>query len=275
MNHEYTDDGLLHAGGMTTWTAEKVRKAQAAHGVSVIEVGDEGRHAGRWCGRRSYARRITAYTPFAVGGPARGPSDDAGPRPTPRAAPVLGTLNNCAARHDARGAPTSPAKRTSCDYFNGGDTLSPHERRWGMRKGGSGYRWHEHDERFDAGEASERAEPLRLGRRDRSVRPERRCRSSAPRSAALRTRARWVARDQDGRAVVYSGEDARFEYIYKFVSRDRIAPGGAQGQRDAARQRHALRRALQRRWQRPVAAARAWRRAAHCRQRLCRPGRGA
>ena len=36
----------------------------------------------------------------------------------------------------------------------------------------------------------------------------------------------WVATTRDGRAVVYSGEDARFEYIYKFVSRDRIAPGG-------------------------------------------------
>jgi secreted PhoX family phosphatase len=36
-----------------------------------------------------------------------------------------------------------------------------------------------------------------------------------------------VAVTRDGRAVVYSGEDARFEYIYKFVSRDRIAPGGA------------------------------------------------
>jgi hypothetical protein len=32
---------------------------------------------------------------------------------------------------------------------------------------------------------------------------------------------------KDGRAVVYSGEDARFEYIYKFVSRDKIAAGGA------------------------------------------------
>ena len=35
-----------------------------------------------------------------------------------------------------------------------------------------------------------------------------------------------MAVTQDGRAVVYSGEDARFEYIYKFVSRDRIAPAG-------------------------------------------------
>jgi hypothetical protein len=38
MNHEYTDDGLLHSGGMASWSAEKVRKSQAAHGVSVIEV---------------------------------------------------------------------------------------------------------------------------------------------------------------------------------------------------------------------------------------------
>ena len=38
MNHEYTDDGLLHPGGLADWSAEKVRKAQAAHGVSVVEV---------------------------------------------------------------------------------------------------------------------------------------------------------------------------------------------------------------------------------------------
>ena len=43
MNHEYTDDGLLHPDGMKTWSAEKVRKAQAAHGVSVIEVELQGR----------------------------------------------------------------------------------------------------------------------------------------------------------------------------------------------------------------------------------------
>ena len=59
MNHEYVDDGLLHTDGMKTWTAEKVRKSQAAHGVSVIEVQREGKPGSR-CGPRSYARRITA-----------------------------------------------------------------------------------------------------------------------------------------------------------------------------------------------------------------------
>jgi uncharacterized protein len=35
-----------------------------------------------------------------------------------------------------------------------------------------------------------------------------------------------VAVTQDKRAVVYSGEDARNEYIYKFISRDAIKPAG-------------------------------------------------
>jgi uncharacterized protein len=38
INHEYTDDGLLHAGGMHDWSAAKVAKSKAAHGVSVIEI---------------------------------------------------------------------------------------------------------------------------------------------------------------------------------------------------------------------------------------------
>ena len=45
MNHEYTDDGLLHAGGFANWNAAKVRKAQNAHGCSVIEVALQD---GRW-----------------------------------------------------------------------------------------------------------------------------------------------------------------------------------------------------------------------------------
>jgi secreted PhoX family phosphatase len=68
MNHEYVDDGLLHTGGMKDWSAEKVRKSQAAHGISVIEVQDAGRD---WQMVRPsrFARRITATTPFSIGGP--------------------------------------------------------------------------------------------------------------------------------------------------------------------------------------------------------------
>ena len=59
MNHEYTDDGLLHTDGLKAWSAEKVKKAQAAHGVSVTEV---ERRDGAWAMVRPspYARRFTA-----------------------------------------------------------------------------------------------------------------------------------------------------------------------------------------------------------------------
>ncbi|HQD64350.1 MAG TPA: DUF839 domain-containing protein, partial [Casimicrobium huifangae] len=91
MNHEYTDDGLLHVGGMQNWSAEKVAKAQAAMGVSVVEIVNDGN---TWEVVRPsrYARRITAATPMLITGPARGHAklrtrDDAS------GAVVLGTIN--------------------------------------------------------------------------------------------------------------------------------------------------------------------------------------
>ena len=42
----------------------------------------------------------------------------------------------------------------------------------------------------------------------------------------------WTAQTKDGRVVVYMGEDAAFEYIYKFVSRDAVRPGGFAANRE-------------------------------------------
>ncbi len=223
MNHEYSDDGLLHKDGMKTWSREKVRKAQAAHGVSVIEVEQKD---GRWSVVRPspWARRITAYTPMAVTGPAAGhplmrtAADAAGTR-------VLGTLNNCGSGITPWGTYLT-CEENFIFYFNGGDTVTPHEQRWGLRKGGAGYRWHEHDERFDA--IKHPNEPNRFGwiveidPSDPSSTPIKR---SALGRAAHEGATTTLTRG--GRAVVYMGEDARFEYIYKFVSRDSVKPGGA------------------------------------------------
>ena len=224
MNHEYSDDGLLHTDGMTTWTAQKVRKAQAAHGVSVIEVEQKG---GQWqmVKPSPWARRITANTPMVFAGPAAGhamlktAADGAGMRP-------LGTLNNCASGITPWGTYLT-SEENFINYFNGPDQPSPHEARWGLRKGApAGYRWHEHDERFDA--VKNPNEPNRFGW---IVEIDPMNPSSTPvKRTALGRGAHegaTVAVTKSNRAVVYSGEDARFEYIYKFVSRDAIKPGGA------------------------------------------------
>lgn len=227
MNHEYTDDGLLHVDGMKTWSAEKVKKAQAAHGVSVIEVELK---AGRWQVVRpsAHARRFTAYTPMTVGGPAAGhalmrtAADPAGRT-------VLGTLNNCASGKTPWGTYLT-GEENFAFYFDAGDKLDAHQQRWGLRKTGS-YRWAEHDERFDA--VRHPNEPNRFGwvvemdPLDPSSTPVKR--TAIGRAAH---EGAWVAMTKDGRAVVYSGEDARFEYIYKFVSRDRMQPGGGRANRE-------------------------------------------
>ena len=222
MNHEYTDDGLLHTDGMKTWSAEKVKKAQAAHGVSVIEV-EQQPEGWRVVAPSKYARRFTAYTPFALGGPAAGHSlmrtaaDPAGRT-------VLGTLNNCASGLTPWGTYLS-GEENFAFYFDGGDNPTADQKRWGLRKTGL-YRWPEHDERFDA-----RKHPNEFNRFGWVVEIDPMDPTAAPVKRTALGRAAhegaWVAVTKDGRAVVYSGEDARFEYIYKFVSRDRIAPAGA------------------------------------------------
>jgi len=222
MNHEYTDDGLLHVGGIHPWTADKVAKSQAAHGVSVIEVELKN---GRWLMVRPsrHARRFTAKSPFALGGPAAGhalmrtAADPAGRR-------VAGTLNNCAAGMTPWGTFLS-GEENWAGYFIPGETPTAHERRWGIRKN-SWYRWNEFDERFDT--VRHPNEPNRFGwiveidPLDPDSLPVKR--TALGRAAH---EGAWVAVTRDGRAVVYSGEDASFEYVYKFVSRDRIQPGGA------------------------------------------------
>lgn len=219
INHEYTDDGLLHPGGQTPWTPEKVRKSQAAHGLAVVEV-ERGTEGWRLVRPSRYARRLTGNSPFAIGGPAAGhPMMRTAADPAGRT--VLGTLGNCASGKTPWGTYLS-GEENWANYFSAADTPTAHERRWGLRKA-TWYRWPEHDERFDT--VRHPNEPNRFGwvveldPADPGSTPVKR--TALGRAAH---EGAWVAVTKAGRAVVYSGEDARFEYIYKFVSRDRIAP---------------------------------------------------
>lgn len=224
MNHEYADDGLLHTDGLADWSAEKVRKSQAAHGVSVIEV--RRARDGRWQVVRPsrYARRVTATTPMRIAGPAAGHAlmrtalDPSGTQ-------VLGTFNNCA--HGA----TPWGTYLTCEenfvgYFRGPEQPDAHQRRWGMKAGGDyGYRWHVHDERFDA-----RQHPNEFNRHGWVVEIDPFEPASTPVKRTALGRAAHegacVLQAGDGRVAVYMGEDAAFESIYKFVSRDPVRPGG-------------------------------------------------
>ncbi len=221
-NHEYTDDGLLHTDGLAPWTAEKVAKAQAAVGVSVIEIELKD---GQWAVKRPsrFARRVTAQTPHLLSGPAAGhvlmrtAADASGRR-------VLGTIGNCGSGKTPWGTYLT-GEESWPGYFWGSPTPTAEQRRYGMRSEADWYRWHLFDERFDA-----RKHPHEFHRFGWVVELDPMDPTSTPiKRTALGRLVRegaCVAVTADQRAVVYSGDDGRFEYIFKFVSRDRIKPAG-------------------------------------------------
>jgi uncharacterized protein len=226
VNHEYTDDGLLHVGGMQPWTAEKVAKSQAAHGVGIVEV---ALVSGTWTVVRpsAYARRITGRTPIRFDGPAAGHAllqTAADPGGTT----ALGTLNNCAHGYTPWGTYLTCEENFNGYFVNESDAVPPLQKRYGITKTGFRYRWHEHDPRFDA--AQHPNEPNRFGwvveidPFDPKSQPVKHTALGR-----IKHEGAWVTLAPNRRVVVYMSDDERFEYIYKFVSRNPYVAGDRQG----------------------------------------------
>lgn len=229
VNHEYTDDGLLHVGGQNYWSAEKVRKSQAAHGVSVMEIRKDKK--GKWKVHRpsAFGRRITAYTPMEITGPAAGhPLLQTAADPAGRT--VLGTINNCAHGYTPWGTYLACEENWNGYFVNPtGDVVGvpdmdqklqilQGQSRYGITRTGFGYRWHEHDTRFDASQNPN--EPHRFGW---VVEIDPWNPNSTPKKRTALGRIKhegaWITLAKDNRVVAYMGDDERNEYIYKFVSR--------------------------------------------------------
>lgn len=220
LNNEYTDDGLLHTDGFANWSADKVRKSQNAHGVTIVEV---RAREGRWEIVRPsrYARRVTARTPMTIAGPAAG-APQMRTAADARGTACLGTLNNCAHGYTPWGTYLTCEENWDA-YFASSSTLTTDHRRNGITPKGRGYRWHEFDERFDAGKHPN--EPHRFGwvveidPYDPQSRPVKRTALGR-----FSHEGAWPAIGRDGRVTIYMGDDRQFEYIYKFVSRDAWNP---------------------------------------------------
>ena len=226
-NHEYTDDVLLFPDGTANWTAEKTAKSLNAHGVSVIELHKvkvrgprRGQDRYEWQILRPsrYARRITGQTPIEIGGPAAGDARlKTSADPTGRK--VLGTLNNCAMGYTPWGTYLTCEENFN-GYFRKTGAQTPLEARYGINAAGFGYQWHTTDSRFSAD-----AEPNEANRFGwvTEIDPFRPQSTPVKRTALGRFKheGAWVQEARDGRVVVYSGDDEQFEYIYRFVSKEK------------------------------------------------------
>ncbi|MDT0265154.1 PhoX family phosphatase [Streptomyces sp. DSM 44915] len=211
LNHEYIDQELLFPDGPAEMTEEKVRKALAAHGVSVVEI--ERRRDGSWervDSRR--ARRVTGDTPVEFSGPVSGDHPALRAQGRPR-----GTLNNCSHGVTPWGTYLACEENWN-NYFGTTDESwqpTPTQERYGVSASGGGFDWHLADSRFDLA-----ANPNEINRFGWIVEidPQR------PRSAPVKRTALGRVKHEGctvtesrGRVVAYTGDDQDGDYIYKFV----------------------------------------------------------
>jgi hypothetical protein len=235
VNHEYVNSELIwpdHDGidmkrdPARAWMDKHphaVAFMQAAHGVTVMQL---LRDADGWRRELSapHNRRITARTPMDIHGPARGHellrtnADPAGTR-------VLGTFANCSAGRTPWGTYLTSEENVD-DYFDGkavnADTRDPGRRealrRFPLRDF-SFYRWEMQDPRFDT--ASEPNEFFRFGW---MVEIDPHDPHSIPRKRTALGRFQHEGANtivgRSGHVAAYMGDDEKFEYIYKFVTRD-------------------------------------------------------
>ena len=226
MNHEYTDEQLLHADGIKEWNDGKVRKSLHAMGVSVIEI-QWTREGWRQVRPSPFARRVHGRTPMRIAGPAAG-TPLMRTAANPAGDEVLGTFANCAMGVTPWGTYLT-CEENFHGYFGGpkeaAKDMTPAQRRYGTVPGSQWVEYWRFEERFDLSRHPN--EPHRFGwvveidPFDPSAKPVKRTALGRKRQeSATCTLAR------DGRVVVYMGDDARFEYIYKFVSQGKVSAGG-------------------------------------------------
>lgn len=215
INHEYgTNPHLL--GKAVPTSLEDVRLSQHAHGVSVVEI---KKIKGKWQTVNSKkARRIHVNTPVTFSGPVAGHAllkTTAGNIP-------LGTVNNCSNGHTPWGTYLTCEENFN-GYFNATGSWTPTaaQQRYGFSKGGAGYNWGNFDPRFDLSNPNYKNEENRFGWVV-EIDPMNPNQTPVKRTALGRFKHEnaALAVGRGGRAVVYMGDDERFDYIYKFVSED-------------------------------------------------------
>ncbi|TVQ56566.1 MAG: PhoX family phosphatase [Rhodobacteraceae bacterium] len=261
MNHEYIEPRFLHAakyaglelnsGAVVVENGQRddddVLKELNAHGVTVTRIAPNA--DGVWgVVADPHNRRVTGLTPMEIGGPVRG-SAHVVTKYSPDGTRTRGTLNNCAHGVTPWGTYLT-CEENWAGYFTNHDqedqkpNLPREHARYGVRAGGmSRYGWElaasgaDEYVRFDATKRGETAaddyrnEPngfgwvVEIDPFDPSSTPVKRTHLGRFAHEGV-----VFANVEAGKPVVaYAGDDARFEYIYKFVSRQPYEPGVSDG----------------------------------------------
>lgn len=233
VNHEYTNEEVMFPGlgrqdrvAFEGMTKELVDIEMAAHGGTVVEIAKDD--AGKWSLVRDSAlnRRISPLnTVMTLSGPAAG-HDRLKTSADPTGTTVIGTINNCAGGMTPWGTYLM-AEENFHGYFwtdvldgEGNPDVSAQPEAISMRRygvPGRWYNWGQHHDRFNIDK-----EPNESNRFGYIVEVDPFNPDAPPVKHTALGRFRHEGAEttisSDGRLVIYSGDDNRFDYQYKWVS---------------------------------------------------------
>lgn len=252
INHENLEDNTLHENGVTSAADNdgsrpkiEVDREMNGHGVSCVEVRKTN---GKWqtVVDSPYNRRITIFTEMDIKGPVAG-ADFLKTKNSPDGRTRYGTMNNCANGFTPWGTYLA-AEENWYAYFKSIDdtsTFSAKEQTLLNRYGiGAAWAYREWDtvtgdiyERFDASiKGASALEDFRnepnLHGYVTEIDPFHPARKPRVRTSVGRFshEGAWMAPVKEGAPVViYSGDDSRREYMYKYVSTKPWDPADANG----------------------------------------------
>ena len=234
VNHEYTNEEVMFPGlgrqdeaDFSGMTEELIKIEMAAHGGTVVEIAKNA--SGKWAVVKDsqYNRRITPLnTVMTFSGPAAG-HDRMKTATDPNGTSVVGTINNCAGGITPWGTYLM-AEENFHGYFwtdegkDGPIASDPRNKRYGAP--GKWYAWGKFDNRFNMDK-----DPNQVNKFGWVVEVDPLDPTSTPVKHTSLGRFRHEGSEsilnKDGHVVVYSGDDARFDYVYKFVSKNKFVEG--------------------------------------------------
>jgi uncharacterized protein len=233
VNHENHRASICFPGvtSKTQLTQQQVEVQIAAQGFSITEIAKEGN---RWRVVKDsrYNRRISGNAPMRISGPAAGHArmrtgaDPSGTR-------SFGTLNNCAGGTTPWGTMLT-AEENIQNYFTGNAAAGAEagaRKRYNITGRGRYADWARYQDRWNLDK--EPNEPNRFGWIV-EIDPYDPNHTSVKRTALGRAAHECAthAVSHDGRVAIYSGDDARMEYVYKFVTEGRFDPNNREANRD-------------------------------------------
>ncbi|GAA4663838.1 PhoX family protein [Gordonia humi] len=232
VNQEYTTEAHMFRGFVEKKpTEEQARTSMAAHGITVLEVTESDKDGSLTPVVGSRNRRITASTPFRLTGPAAG-TDLVKTSADRSGNTIAGTIANCSGGLTPWGTMLSGEENYN-NYFSNASKVTDkaaagHLERYGFDDDADYHQWGQYETRFDLAQ-----EPNEANRFGYVVEVDPTDPQSTPLKHSALGRLKHesatihVVKEgpQAGTVVAYTGDDEKFEYIYKFVSSRKIKEG--------------------------------------------------